>query len=326
MQAGAFVSRYVQGGSIPSWFPGHMAAAQDKLARLIASADIVLEVRDARIPFTSAHPGLAALCAGRPRVIVLNKADLGAAHLAPRVAAALRAEGAAPLPCVFVSCRSSGGGGSGAQLARLLALVDAQPTRASRFKAAGALLAVVGLPNTGKSSLINALRGAAGYRGGGAGAAVAPAPGCTRGLSTLRIRASPPLYLADTPGVMMPRLADAETGIKLAVTHALRAGAVPYLVQAEYLLHCFQAAAARGQGGAAAAAAAPEYVRALRLSRAYSEGEVEECMREVAARVGGAVRGGGEHDLEAAALHFVRAFQEGRLGRHTLDWVPVEGQ
>ena len=85
-------------------------------------------------------------------------------------------------------------------------------------------------------------------------------------------------------------------------------------------LPSFAPAAARGQGGAAPA---PEYVRALRLSRAYSEGEVEECMREVAARVGGAVRGGGEHDLEAAALHFVRAFQEGRLGRLTLDWVPV---
>jgi ribosome biogenesis GTPase A len=308
----AFTSRYVQGGSVPSWFPGHMAAAQDPLARLIASADVVLEVRDARIPFTSAHPGLAALCGGKPRVVVLNKADLCAEHLRPRVAAALAAGG---LPrCVFATCAAAEGAGQrpSPSLARLLALVDAVPTRAARFRAAGALLAVVGLPNTGKSSLINALRGAAGYRGGARGAAVAPTPGCTRGLSTLRLRTAPsPLYIADTPGVMMPRLADVETGLKLAVTHALRAGAVPPLVQAEYLLYCFHTT------GATAA-----YVRALGLARAYSEEEVEECMRDLAGRVGGACRAGGAVDLEAAALHFVRAFQAGRLGRHTLDLVP----
>ena len=155
-----------------------MAAAQAKIASLLGSCDVVLEVRDARLPFTSAHPGLGALCGERPRVVVFNKADLSSDYLRPRIEARLQREG---LPCVFTSAAGGsgsgataggGGGGGGGRapgLGRLLALVDSLPTRASRFKAAGSLMAVVGLPNTGKSSLINALRVAAGWRGGGEG-------------------------------------------------------------------------------------------------------------------------------------------------------------
>jgi ribosome biogenesis GTPase A len=280
-----------------------MARAARELVPLLARADVVLEVRDARLPFSSAHPGLAALCGGKPRVVVLNKADLACEAMSPRVAARIRGGAGAP-GVAFVSAARGRG------LQRVLSLVDAIPTRAAAFNTAGVVMAVVGIPNVGKSSLINALRGA----GGGAGvaprgAAVAPTPGFTRAQRTLRVRAQPPLYLIDTPGVLMPRLADVDTGLKLAVTHALRDAAVPPAVQAEFLLFSF------------ANTGSTRFAEALGLSKPFGEEEVGECLQELAQRLGARVQGGAL-DTDAAAAHLVRAFRAGELGRHTLDFLP----
>jgi ribosome biogenesis GTPase A len=309
----SFATRY--GASI-SWFPGHMARTTRALRALLGETDVVLEVRDARLPFSSANPALAAMAASArvPRVLVLNKADLAAPALEPRVRAALRAEaraaGAEPPPVVF---SRADGGARGAGAAALLAAVDALP-RARARHAAGAVLALVGAPNVGKSSLVNALRGAARWAGGGAPAAVAPTPGSTRALRALRVRAppaGPPLWVWDSPGVLAPRLRGVEHGVKLTVAGCIRDAAVPPAVQAEFLLYAF---ATTGAAGWAAAAG---------CSAPWGEDDVGRALEEVAARLG-ARRHGGALDTDAAAAHLVRAFQAGKLGRHTLDFVPRE--
>jgi mitochondrial GTPase 1 len=284
-----------------SWFPGHMAKAQRHLAGLLSSCDVVIEVRDARIPFSSATPSLLALSGSKPRVVVLNKADLAHAPLAARVRDAVALEARAP--AVLLSAKQLERGGA----ARLLALVDSLETKATAWKAVGTKMAVVGAPNTGKSSLINALRACCGYTGS-RGALVAPVPGFTRSLSSIRIRETPPLYLLDTPGILMPKLTDVEQGLKLCLTACVRAAAVPPIVQAEYLLYSF------------ATLGATAWASALKLSRAFEEQDVEPCLAELALKLG-ALRAGGEPDLEFAATHLVRAFQDGQLGRHTLDFI-----
>jgi ribosome biogenesis GTPase A len=335
-----------------------MAAAARALAAAVRSADVVIEVRDARVPFSSSNPLLDAVGAGgfgsggaherardKPRVVVFNKADLADAQLQRRVAAHEAARGGhASLFC---------SADRGANVGALLRAVDAVPgVRAtSLFRRAGAVMVVVGVPNAGKSSLINALRGATGCTQS-RGASTAPTPGWTRAVSTLRVRRDPPLYLLDSPGVMPPRVPDVETGLKLAVTAAISAAAgPPARVQAEFLLFHFATVGSR------------RFVDALGLSRAYAAEEVEDCLAELAARLGlrrsarragaagaggdasggrvgggGSFRGGGgsdlgeaagggdlhggDFDLDAAARHLVRAFQDGRLGRYTLDYVP----
>jgi ribosome biogenesis GTPase A len=345
-----FRSRY---GATASWFPGHMATAARALASAVRAADVVIEVRDARVPFSSSNPLLDAVGAGgfgsggaherardKPRVVVFNKADLADPQLQRRVAA-------------HEAARSGGGGGGrasvfcsanrGANVAALLRAVDAVPdVRAtSLFRSAGAVMVVVGVPNAGKSSLINALRGATGCTQS-RGASTAPTPGWTRAVSTLRVRRDPPLYLLDSPGVMPPRVPDVETGLKLAVTAAISAAAgPPARVQAEFLLFHFATVGSR------------RFADTLGLSRAYGAEDVEECLAELAAKLGlrRSARGGrggggggggggveaaeeaalgdgcgdvhgGDFDLDAAARHLVRAFQDGRLGRYTLDYVP----
>jgi mitochondrial GTPase 1 len=305
-------SRYA--GAV-NWFPGHMAKASAELAARVRDCDVVIEVRDARVPFSSANPLLDSLTAARPRVVVFNKADLANAALQARVAGAVRADATArggPChECLFTDASR------GVNVGRLLATVDAVQraavagTRAGRFNTTGSVMLVVGLPNTGKSTLINALRGAAGTRAPVRGARTGAEPGVTRSVSLLRVRAQPPLYLADSPGVMLPRVADVETGLKLLVTGAIKESAAPALAQAEWL-HAFLVAVG-----------STRYAAALGLPRLYAADESGDLLRDLAARLG-AVKPGGERapDVDAAARHLVRAYQTGSLGRYTLDHVP----
>lgn len=302
--ARTFASRY---GATVSWFPGHMAAATRQLADLVLQADVVIEVRDARVPFSSANPlldNIASFGIGqqKPRVIVFNKADLANDQLQTRISAVEKARG---FECVFTSADK------GTNIGRILKHVDAVQTKASQFKAAGAVMIIAGIPNVGKSTLINAIRGVSNYRES-KGAATAPTPGFTRQVTTMRVRKSPPLFLCDSPGIMMPRVNDIETGLKLAVTTAVREASVPWLVQAEYLLYYF------------ATIGNDRFSTTLGLSKAYDETEVEAGMAEYAMKIG-ARKPGGAPDLETASRHFVRLFQDGKLGRYTLDYVPGVG-
>lgn len=302
------MSRY--GGSV-NWFPGHMARATAALETTLRATDVVVEVRDARVPFSSANPLLEELRVARggssgallPRVVVFNKADLANDQLRRRLTAWCAARGT---PALFSSATTGG-----ASIGRVLAAVDALPSRAraAGFKVAGATMAVVGVPNVGKSSLINALRAAARLATPRAGAKTGASPGITRAVSTFLVRATPPLYMFDSPGVMLPAIPNVEVGLRLAVTGALPEARVPARVQAEYLLFYF------------ASIGATRFAPALHLSQPYTEDGVEDMLAELARNLHLAAPGGGP-DTEAAARVFVRAFQDGRLGRYTLDPVP----
>jgi ribosome biogenesis GTPase A len=322
--AAPFSSRY---GSVLNWFPGHMARAAAAVAARARAADVLVEVRDARAPLSSAAALLPSGGGGgggvggarKPRVVVLNKSDLASAPLASRAAAAVRAADGGALAAAAVlhaSLRGGGGGGERAHARAVLAAVDALPSRAAPFRVAGRTLLVLGMSNVGKSSLVNALRSLAAAGGGalrGAGAATGAAPGITRAVSTLRIRAAPPTYMFDTPGVVPPRIATVDQGMRLLLCGILPPTAAPAVVQAEFLLHYF-----------ATLGGSRHYAPALRLRRAYAPDEVEACLADLA----GVLRArapGGAPCLDTAARHMVKEFQSGALGEYVLDALPGEG-
>jgi len=290
-----------------------MGKATSELAARVRGCDVVLEVRDARVPFSSANPLLDGLCASRPRLVVLNKADLAAEQLAPRVRAELARQG---LACHFTTAVR--GGNVAALVAALDAVVAgaAAGTARASFSTTGAVALVVGLPNTGKSTLINAVRAAS--RDGGElkkGARTGAQPGVTRSVSLLCVRAAPPLYLADSPGVMPPRVDSVEAGLKLLLTGAVQVGAGDILPssQVQWLLGFWQARRAL------------RFAEALGLARPpqdYTPEDAPLMLQELALRLH--LRGPqGEPDLEAAARHVIKAFAAGKLGRYTLDDVPL---
>ncbi|CAM9128578.1 unnamed protein product [Chrysoparadoxa australica] len=221
------------GSVVVNWYPGHMAKSTRSIRDRLKKVDHVVEVRDARIPFSSANPELDALVgASKSRLVVLNKADL--ADPCPKqrqqVLKKLEAEGR---EAMFISSSSK------QHVQRVVDWMANSGTRGGSFKTAGSMAMVVGMPNVGKSTLINRIRlGARGVKGDRAKhvAKVGARPGVTRQLTMFKIGESPPLFLIDTPGIMVPKASDAHTGLRLALTAAVPDARVGEDVLVRYML------------------------------------------------------------------------------------------
>ena len=185
------------------WFPGHMHLTQKAIGQRIKTIDVVIELLDARLPGSSANPLLAQLTQGKPALKVLNKQDLAdpartalwLAHYNARPgtrALALDANAKAPARALIAACQALA------------------PSRGGMAKPMRVL--ICGVPNVGKSTLINTL---AGKR--------AAKTGDEAGVTKLeqRIALTPDFYLFDTPGVLWPRIIVAKSGYNLAASGAV---------------------------------------------------------------------------------------------------------
>eukprot|EP00232_Nephroselmis_pyriformis_P026252 CAMPEP_0182871194 /NCGR_PEP_ID=MMETSP0034_2-20130328/10980_1 /TAXON_ID=156128 /ORGANISM="Nephroselmis pyriformis, Strain CCMP717" /LENGTH=216 /DNA_ID=CAMNT_0025003731 /DNA_START=45 /DNA_END=691 /DNA_ORIENTATION=- len=208
----------VWGGRVTTWFPGHMAKATREIAQRLKPVDLVIELRDARIPLSSVSTGLGALIANKRRMIIMNKSDLANPNLEKRVVEHFANQG---IPAVFASAPKP------KSAKQILAAV--QGLLREHCGGADTLLAmVVGVPNVGKSSLINAMRQVAARQGQALGrkdskgplsrAKMGPLPGVTRHLAGFQVGSKPSMYIMDTPGIMPPQVADEEQGLKIALT------------------------------------------------------------------------------------------------------------
>ena len=182
-----------------NWYPGHMAKTRRMLVDNLKMIDVVVEVIDARAPLASRNPDFDDLFVGKARVVLLNKSDLADGNSTKRWISFYNRRG-------IEASGVSATGGSAKKIVTALIEKAAKP-RVDAMKAKGVNKVVrcmiVGIPNVGKSTLINRMAGES-------RAEVGDKPGVTRGKQWVRI--SPYLELMDTPGMLWPKLEDQELG------------------------------------------------------------------------------------------------------------------
>lgn len=277
------------------WYPGHMAKAKHKVQEHAKLVDVVLEVLDARIPLSSRNPEIGELLKGKPRVVILNKADLADPDLTFSWAAYFTEIGTPAGPVDAVT-----GAGTRSVLSAVRTLFAPKIREMGLRRERPFRAMVVGIPNVGKSSLINRL---VRMRKAPTGAN----PGVTRGLQW--VRAARDFELLDVPGILLPRFEDPEVAFRLAAVGAVKDDVFDRLSVAGRLLRVLWESK-------------PEKLRERLGLTAFSE--VDEDNFSVIAHHRGLIRSGGRPEIDKVAALILKEFRTGCLGRFTLEVPPVE--
>ncbi len=191
------------------WYPGHMTKTRRQIEADLKLVDAVCEIVDARIPMSSRNPDIDAICGNKPRIIVLNRMDLADPNATKRWAEYFKKKGIA---AVATDCKSRKGINSFQPAVRSV-LKEKLERDAARGLNRPLKVMIVGIPNVGKSTLINQISGRK-------GAKAENRPGVTRGKQWVTV--DPGLLLLDTPGILWPKFEDPEVGMMLAYTGAVK--------------------------------------------------------------------------------------------------------
>ena len=273
------------------WFPGHMHLTRQAIAERIRNIDVVIEMLDARLPGSSANPMLAELIKGKPALKILSKQDLADPQRTAEWLAHYNAQD---------GVRAIGLDNGMKQPAK--ALIDAcyelAPNRGGLAKPMRVL--ICGIPNVGKSTLINTLKGKATAKTG-------DIAGVTK--TEQRVNLADDFYLYDTPGVLWPRIIVLQSGYNLAASGAIGVNAFDDEEVALELLHYL-------------IANYPEAITARYKVQNVSE-HTDETLLEAIARYRGAIQSGGRVNTTKAAEIVIHDFRSAALGRLTLE-TPTE--
>lgn len=268
------------------WFPGHMHKARKEIKKAMPKIDLVIEVLDARLPYSSKNPLVSELRGERPCIEVLNKSDLADPAVTQAWLAHFESEqGVKALP---LDATQKG------QSRRVLELaLKLFPERNIALKPIRTM--IMGIPNVGKSTLINSLAGRAIAR-------VGDEPAVTR--QQQQINLGNGILLFDTPGFLWPRFEDPHSGYRLAVTGAVKNTAIEYediaLYAADYLLQAY-----------------PEAVKGRYKLKELPERDIE--LLEEVGRRRGCLRAGGHLDLHKASEILLTDLRSGALGRISME-------
>ncbi len=274
-----------------SWYPGHMHKASKELVKIMHKTDAVIEVLDARIPQSSCNPLLANIREERPCIRILNKTDLAD----PDITAAWAAH-FSKLP--NSACLMNG---RGMQLTRADIVNTAKRLikNTDESQLIQGQLVIDGIPNVGKSSLLNQLAERKLANTGNE-------PAVTKGQQ--RVKLQDGWYLVDTPGMLWPKLEDQESAYRLAITGTIRNTAVEVADIAWFLAELLLR----------------DYPERLATRYALPETIVEpEAFFDVLAKQRGSIGRGGKADLNKTAEILLNEFRSGKLGSFSLEKPPL---
>ena len=276
-----------------NWYPGHMAKTRREMTERLSSVDLVAEILDARIPGASRNRMLDEMTRGKPRLLVLNRADLADPDGTALWRRYYREQGFG-----VVECDAKSGAGVGKFLPAARELLKEKYKKLEEKGQTGRRLTcmVVGVPNVGKSSFINKLAKRK-------AAKTEDRPGVTREMKLIPLDAG--LSLLDTPGMLMPKIESDRQGFLLAFTGALRDDVLDVETLASHLILTLSDAM-------------PEGLFA-RYKVRKGDAETGYGLLELAARKRGFLISGGEGDAERAARILLDEFRGGKLGRVTLE-------
>lgn len=274
------------------WYPGHMTKTRRQIEADLKQVDAVCEIVDARIPMSSRNPDIDSICGTKPRIIVLNRMDLADPNATAKWRTYFKNKGMA---VIATDCKTKKGIADFTPAARV-ACAEKLQRDAARGMNRPLRVMVVGIPNVGKSTLINQISGRK-------GAKAENRPGVTRGKQWVTVDSG--LQLLDTPGILWPKFEDPNVGLMLAYTGAVKDGIMDIEELACRLMELLH-----------------KYYPQTLLDR-YKvealEGTPGWELVEMAGRKRGYLVSGGEVNTERMSKVLLDEFRGGKLGKFTLE-------
>ncbi|XP_034040119.1 mitochondrial ribosome-associated GTPase 1 [Thalassophryne amazonica] len=310
--AGRFRTVFDFGGrEVAHWFPRHMAKGLKQMRASLKKVDCIIEIHDARIPLSGRNPAFQETLDVKPHLLILNKMDLADLSNKQKILKMLEKHGDRNV--LFTDCISQTGNNIRKLVPMVMEIIEKSP-RFHREECRDYCLMVIGVPNVGKSSFINALRRTNLKKG--RASRVGGEPGITKAVLTkIQVCDRPIIHLLDTPGVLSPKIGSVETGMKLALCGTILDHLVGEDVIADYLLFSLN----RLQNF--------RYVDKYDLQEPCDD--IQSVLKRIAVKLGKAQRvkaitGVGNITIRmpnytAAAYDFIRSFRKGELGQVMLD-------
>lgn len=279
-----------------NWFPGHMARAMRDIKAKLSIADLVLEVRDARVPLQSGNNAMDEVLGQKGKLIVFNKANLAPKNITNEWQKYFESKN---INTIFVDCFDKGDIKKVLHAAKTIVINRKKEFNPEiNHENVKVRMMVLGLPNTGKSTLINQMAGRHAAR-------VADKPGHTQAQQLIKVDNN--IELLDTPGVMMPSIETHEHGLWLSLIHAIPEDIVRAEDQACYLIEYFQKFKTQ------------EFLEKYKITTL--DQDMDSIIAEIA-KARGCIKQKAQIDFPRVFNHIIADFRKGDLGKHCFGIIP----